>query len=264
MLPARLTIQSLHIVRFIHTVLLLFLALNAQGQGLSRSAGKTLFVQHCSRCHGINGAGGEGPALNRYYLPRASNDAAFADLIANGIPGTSMPGNWALADKEIATLIHYVRSLGEKDKRTTNPVRGDAENGLVLMEKSGCFSCHALGERGVSIGPDLESIGSRRGVDYLRDAITNPGKQKLLDENGFILYLVVEVTLQNGKEIIGIRINEDTFTLQLKDAQNVIYSFRKNEVEIQRSKEASLMPSFSNSLSETEVDDIIAYLTKLK
>jgi len=226
------------------------------------SEGKTLFIQHCSRCHGINGTGGEGPSLDRDLLPRAADDAAFADIISNGIPGTSMPGNWALGDKEVSALIGYVRSIRTNGKKESYEAIGNAENGLLQMEKQGCFSCHMLGGRGKSIGPDLETIGSRRGTEYLKDAIMDPGKHKLLDENGFILYLVVEVTRQNGKKIKGVRINEDTFTLQLKDTENQIYSFRKNEVEIQRSKEASLMPSFSNTLSEAEIDDIIAYLVK--
>lgn len=210
----------------------------------------------------MKGGGGEGPALNRYYLPRASNDTAFANIIMNGIAGTSMPATWALSDKQIAQLIHFVRGLSANEKEE---ITGDPVNGLVLMEKSGCFSCHVIGEKGISIGPDLASVGLRRGITYLRDAINNPGKQKILDENGFILYLVVEATLQNGKSITGVRLNEDTFTLQMKDAENNFYSFRKSEVrDFQRRKETSLMPSFSDRLSAEETEDIIAYLMKQK
>jgi len=210
----------------------------------------------------MKGGGGEGPALNRFYLPRASNDTAFASIIMNGIAGTSMPATWVLSENEIEKLIYYVRGFSKAEKEE---ITGDSENGLVLMEKSGCFSCHAIGQKGISIGPDLASVGLRRGSTYLRDAINNPGKKKILDENGFILYLVIDATLQNGKTITGVRLNEDTFTLQMKDADNHFFSFRKSEVrDFQRRKEASLMPSFSNTLSATEIEDIIAYLMKQK
>jgi cytochrome c oxidase cbb3-type subunit 3 len=257
-----LTNQSFNITLLACTTLLALSALTVWCQNTKGVDGQTLYAQHCSRCHGMKGGGGEGPALNRYYLPRASNDTAFANIIMNGIAGTSMPATWALSDKQIAQLIHFVRGLSENEEEE---ITGDPVNGLVLMEKSGCFSCHVIGAKGVSIGPDLASIGLRRGSAYLREAINNPGKQKILDENGFISYLVVDATLQSGKTITGVRINEDTFTLQMKDAENHFYSFRKSEVrDILRRKEASLMPSFSDILSAEETEDIIAYLMNLK
>jgi mono/diheme cytochrome c family protein len=107
----------------------LVFALHATGQQNNIQKGKELFILHCSRCHGVQGGGGEGPALNRAYLPRASDDASFSGIIEYGIPGTGMAGNWMLGRKEISQVVAYVRSLSsiEKDlqflkKQTALPV----------------------------------------------------------------------------------------------------------------------------------------------
>jgi cytochrome c oxidase cbb3-type subunit III len=63
----------------------------------------------------------------------------------------------------------------------------------------------------------------------------------------------------------GLRINEDTFTLQLRDADNRLYSFRKQDLkELKRDSSGSLMPSYKTVFSPTEIDDLIAYLASLR
>lgn len=217
---------------------------------------------HCSRCHGVTGGGGEGPLLARSYLPRASDYETFSAVIQNGIEGTAMPGNWALGDKEISEIIHYVRGLSEVQNEV---VSGDASRGEILFLNSGCLSCHVMGENGKSVGPALSGIGSRRGPNYLREMLTNPGKEKIEDENGFIRFLVVDILLYNGQTISGVRVNEDTFTIQLKDVDNRFYSIQKSDVKaIQRKREASLMPSFEETLNLEEIDDLVAFLVNHK
>jgi putative heme-binding domain-containing protein len=224
--------------------------------------GKSLFIIHCSRCHGVKGAGGEGPSLLRAHLPRAANDQMFAQLITNGIPGTSMPGTWTLSDKEIKQVIAFVRSLSEQEGEVL--LKGDVTKGSLLFEKSGCTSCHVINGKGISIGPDLSGVGLRRGSSYLYERLTHPGNNKLTDQEGFIQFLVIEVMLNDGTSIRGTRTNEDTFSIQLKDAENRMYSFRKDEVKsINRFSSESLMPSFS-SLSEDDRNDLVAYLMNLK
>jgi putative heme-binding domain-containing protein len=254
--------------RFHSTICLLFISFflltpnPLWSQDLRTIAGKKLYMIHCSRCHGVTGGGGEGPVLARSYLPRANDDEAFSAIIQYGIEGTAMPGNWALGDREINEIIHYVRGLGEVRNEV---VKGDASRGEILFLNSGCLSCHAMGENGKSVGPTLSGIGLRRGSNYLRETLTSPGKEKIEDENGFIRFLVVDVLLHNGKTISGVRVNEDTFTIQLKDVDNRFYSIQKNDVKaIQRRREASLMPSFEEKLTMEEIDDLVAFLTNQK
>ena len=78
-------------------------------------------------------------------------------------------------------------------------------------------------------------------------------------------YLPVTVVTQDGREVRGMRINEDTFTIQLRDAANQFHTFRKSNLRrIEREIGKSLMPSFKDRLTSSETDDLIAYLSSLR
>ena len=224
--------------------------------------GKLLFQNQCARCHGIQGKGGTGPNLARSYLPRASTDRQLSNIISNGISGTGMPGAWILTEVEKSHIINYVRYLG---KGNDEVIAGNSENGRTLFETSICSTCHIVGGEGGSLGPELTSIGLQRGQDYLVEAITHPGQSKPTDENGFYRYLTITITLKDGTIYEGLRINEDSFSIQIKDHQNNMYSFAKEEIATMDKKMGeSLMPSFSDQLSKSDIVDISAYLTSLK
>src|SRR5260221_4675785 len=133
-------------------------------QSESRSPGKLLFQTNCSRCHGMNGTGGEGPSLARPVLSRAKTDEAFSSLIENGIAGTSMPGFWILDEDQRSQVIRYVRSLSTIENSI---VEGDRVLGKALFNEKNCNSCHMLNGKGGSLGPDLTQIGLKRGTSYL-------------------------------------------------------------------------------------------------
>src|SRR5437870_6503695 len=134
--------------------------------------GKQLFEGLCSRCHGFDGTGGEGPNLNRPTLTRAQDDDALRVIIRDGIPDRGMPRVRRTTDNEQRQLIAYVRSLGR-----TAPARqsGDAQKGSEIYQRTGCASCHVIKGEGGAVGPELTSIGNQRGPDYLRQAVLEPG-----------------------------------------------------------------------------------------
>src|SRR5438270_3809602 len=74
------------------------------------AAGRKIFESQCALCHGQNGGGGRGPALNRPKLEKAPDDEALRKLIQDG--SGDMPGAWQLHPDEVAGLAAYVRSLG--------------------------------------------------------------------------------------------------------------------------------------------------------
>ena len=58
----------------------------------------------------------------------------------------------------------------------------------------------------------------------------------------------------DGREVRGARINEDTFTIQLRDSNGQFQSFRKAEVkQIEKDFGKSLMPSYKDRLTASEV-----------
>jgi cytochrome c oxidase cbb3-type subunit 3 len=229
--------------------------------------GKQLFNGMCARCHGIDGTGDEGPSLNRPTLTRAGTDDALLEIIRDGIPDRGMPRVRRLTDTELRQLVAYVRSLGRSAATTT---AGNVEKGRATYEKLGCASCHIVNGQGGSFGPDLTEIGVNRGPSYLRQSFLGPAEtlpkgSSAVPGRGFTEYLPVRVVTSDGREVRGIRINEDPFTIQLRDSGNRFHSFRKSDTkEIEKEFGKSLMPSFRGRLSDAESEDLVAYLASLR
>ena len=122
------------------------------------------------------------------------------------------------------------------------------------------------------MGPDLTEIGAKRGSAYLRTSLLEPEAEvpenfasyrKLIymPDN----YLRIHVVTQDGKQIEGVRVDEDTFTIQIRDAQDRLYSFRKQELkELRKDWGKSPMPSYRGVFSDSEVQDVVAYLASLQ
>src|SRR5262249_21549043 len=88
--------------------------------------GKRLYVGQCALCHGIDGVGGRGPALNQPNLRRAKDYQALYNVIRNGVAGTEMPAAWHMNDREAWRVVGYILSLKrvEAAKPTGDAVRG--------------------------------------------------------------------------------------------------------------------------------------------
>lgn len=218
-------------------------------------AGKRLFALRCANCHGIDGRGGRGPGLVRPKLRRVSDDKALFDAIGDGLPGTEMPSVWQLSDAERWRVVGYVRSLG---RVASENVPGDPAKGRALYVDHGCAACHVVvGEGGIQ-GPELTDVGARRGAAYLRQALTEPAAAA---PDGFLL---VRVRVRSGREVEGLRLNEDTFSVQIRDLQDRLHSFRKDALEaLTREPGRSTMPSYRGRLTDAELEDLVAYLAAL-
>ena len=223
--------------------------------------GKKLFEAQCARCHGMKGAGGIGAALTHPKLRHADNDQELFAVIQDGIPGTAMSGNWFLTDTEIWQVVRYVRSLG---RTPVAPAPGDPARGKLVFERSSCAACHIIAGKGGGAGPDLTEVGTRRGLDYLRKSIQHPGAETLLGGDGFAAYLAVVVATPEGRVVAGTRMNEDTFTIQLRDEKLRFHSFRKRDLETWKKSDGSLMPSYEKIISASELDHLISYLASLR
>ena len=230
---------------------------DAKSKVTPQGSGEKLFVAHCALCHGIGGTGGRGPSLNQSQLKRAADDRALFRIIQEGIQATEMPGAWQLNDREIRMIVEYVRSLG---RTAVVKLPGDPVKGKELYDTTGaCAACHILGGRGGTAGPDLSDIGERRSAAYLREALIDPSAAV---PEGF---MVVSVVTRDGKKIRGVRANEDSFTIQLRDARNNFHSLRKADLtELKKDPAASLMTSYRDVFAARQIDDLVAYLAGLR
>jgi cytochrome c oxidase cbb3-type subunit III len=234
-------------------LLIALAAMNAIAQDVA--AGKKIFESQCALCHGQTGTGGRGPSLLRPKLTRAPDDEALWKVISNGIE-PEMPGAWQLNVREVYSVGAYVKSLGAIPPEV---LPGEPARGERVYQSKGCAGCHMIAGKGEGFGPELTDIGARRNGAYLRRTILRPSAE--LPEQ----FLSIVVVTQAGVTVRGIRVNEDSFNIQIKDARGRFHSFAKSELkELVRNRNETPMPSFEGSLSNTELDDLVSYLASLK
>lgn len=87
---------------------------DSQLQALATSGEQTWSVT-CASCHGLNGEGGVGPALNSEQFLSSATNAQIELLVSVGIPGTQMAAfsqdhAGPLTSEQIKAVVTYVRS----------------------------------------------------------------------------------------------------------------------------------------------------------
>lgn len=231
----------------------------------SLERGEQIYVAQCSRCHGIEGAGGQGPMLARPRLPKGRSVAAIATIVADGLPDGGMPGTWSLSENEIQWVARYVLTLGEIpiEDLPGDPARGEE----IFFGQGRCTTCHIVGGRGEGFGPELTDVGARRNAANLRRSIVDPDAELplgtgVMGDPAFASHLTVSATDAAGEEVIGVRLNEDSFTIQLLDRRGALHSYRKTASNITKQFGRSLMTE--RRLSEEQVEDLVAYLASLR
>jgi cytochrome c oxidase cbb3-type subunit III len=239
----------------------------AQAPPADPGQGKRLFAQNCSVCHGANAGGGDGPDL--HGVPARLGDPEVQGIVRRGIAGTAMPGSSTLSEKEAANIVAYLRTL---DSTTTSGVAmGDPKKGEAVYNSSGCSACHMIAGQGGSIGPELTRIGAARGAANLKARLEDPGANlpQVGDGGAFgsrwAQYLMYRAIEKNGRAVEGVRVGEDSFTIVLKDAGGKFHGLWKPDLRsLEKEPGKSFMPSYRDTLSAAQQDDLVAYLMSLK
>jgi putative heme-binding domain-containing protein len=214
--------------------------------------GKKNYNGRCAGCDGPTGDGGKGTNLATPKLPRAQRDLMLYRIIRYGLPDTEMPGH-NMTQREIWQIAAYVRTLGRAGAETISgdPARGE----LLVKRKGGCTACHVLNGQGGLTGPALTDIGTRRSPSYLRTKLIDPAKEL---SGGFS---IVRLATRGGEKLSGVRLNEDTWSIQVRDNDGRLHSFWKEDLADLTVEQRTLMPSYAKQLEAHEIDDIVAYLS---
>jgi cytochrome c oxidase cbb3-type subunit III len=234
-------------------------------------AGEYEFRINCALCHGLGArGGGRGPDLTRAQKKHAHSDADMFQIISIGIPGTAMPANGTngqgvgMTDEEIWQIITYIRSL--EVKAAAKPL-GNAEHGKDLFYgDANCSLCHMVAGKGGRLGPELTAVGGSRTREAIIDSVRNPSRRlawglteatKEFPQE----YESVTVVTADGKQIKGVTLNEDSFSVQIMDANEQIYLLEKDKLRsFQKSRESAMPKYDADVLSDKDLEDIVAYL----
>ena len=241
------------------------------GNSKAAKLGEFQFRINCAFCHGLGArGGGRGPDLTRAHKTHGQTDADLFHTINEGISGTAMPPNGTtgqgvgMTDEEMWQVITYIRSV--EVKAPIKPT-GDAAHGKVLFYgDANCSGCHMVNGKGGRLGPDLSSVGGARAPEYIVDSVRNPSR-RLAQGLGEAMkefpqeYESVSVITADGKKIEGVILNEDSFSVQMMDASEQIYSFDKSALRSFDKNRTSRMPRFDTGLlPDKDLQDIVAYL----
>lgn len=243
-------------------------------------AGKLLYEQTCQNCHGAEAKGDRGPALSGNFK-HGSQDTDLYQTIRTGIPGTQMPGFSFLHTDSVWRIITYLRTLDVARINDTEKVAGDPATGeRIFFGRARCSQCHEVDGRGGVLAGDLSAIGINS-AEYLRNSILHPGSPGLHatvsserprstrggggGNEGPLSSLTEILKTRDGKEVEGVRIADDSFTLLIRDTSGSIQRFDANQLASKREDPKPLMPDdYEKSLSPFELQDLIAYLKSQK
>ncbi|MFL5243885.1 MAG: PQQ-dependent sugar dehydrogenase [Gemmataceae bacterium] len=154
------------------------------------------------------------------------------------------------------------RKLGSNPKpRAILTLKGDPERGerLFWSQAVNCGSCHKIGDRGTSVGPELTSIGKLRPREDLLESILEPSRRI---EPKYASYVA---QLADGRSITGLLVKRDDKEVVLRDAQNKEITVAAKKVEELRPSRTSLMPDGQMAgLTAQEAADLLEYLATRK
>jgi len=242
-----------------------------EGDPKAAQAGEFEFRINCAFCHGLGAhGGGRGPDLTRAHKRHGDTDAEMFQNISQGVAGTAMPANGTngqgvgMTDDEIWQIITYLRSI--QVKAPAKPI-GNAAHGKDLFYGDGnCSSCHMVEGKGGRLGPDLSSVGTSRTVESIVESVRNPSQRLAwgLTESTKEFaqeYETVTVVTAVGKQIKGVTLNEDQFSLQMMDTSERIHLFEKDKLRSIAKTRQSMMPAYNPTiLTDPDLHDIVAYL----
>lgn len=217
-------------------------------------AGLRIYTQECALCHGPQGDLIDGVNLRLGQFRNVQSDDDLRAVIAGGAAGGRMPA-FAFDAAELAAVIAYIRAGFDPDGVAVRV--GNAERGRLLFEgKGNCSDCHRVNGVGPRTAPDLSAVGLRLTPANLQLNLVDPAAA-LLPINR-----PVRMVTLNEETITGRRLNEDTYSVQLIDADGQLRSVLKANLA---SYEISEQPSKSpTDLSADEVADVVAYLLTLR
>lgn len=240
--------------------------------------GQRIYDGTCQTCHGPAGSGDRErgtPALTTTGLKHGDAVADLFRTIRNGIAGTQMPPYKGLRDEQIWQLVSYIKSLQNSGpaagsaRGMTTPIEGDMAAGEALFfSKAACSTCHEVNARGGFTGPDLSNAG-RMSAAVLRQKIVSPNEPLPPAAvargggggRGAPPPVTVVARTQDGREIRGVRRNEDTFSLQLVDAAGRLHLLDKRKMASVSVENRSIMPNdYAARLSPSEITNLVAYL----
>jgi len=156
--------------------------------------GAEIYQEQCVACHGAQGEGGSGPALNNRSLLKNTLDSVFFSVIRSGVPGTQMPA-WnvdfggPLTDEDVHDLVAFIRSWEPNAPEiVAEQFTPDATRGARLFSST-CAICHGENGSGAQSAPRINDPERLQALpdEWYRGVIRNGRPAKGMPTWGTVL-----------------------------------------------------------------------------
>lgn len=171
------------------------------------------------------------------------------------VGGTSAAVAQTLEERLIA---ESPASLAAEARRDGDALRGAA---VFYSQLLACSTCHGVGDRPNTIGPDLTQPTPESNDVELVESVLLPSKRIAKE------YATVAVVASDGRAVTGVIVEETDASLVLRDAAHPdqLVTFDKREIDVRQQAGQSIMPSGQiNQLQRSQVLDLIRYLIELR
>jgi len=138
-----------------------FQTIGAESRVVEKIAeGARLYNENCGRCHNPRPAADYSKTEWSVVMPHMREKA-------------HMTGEETLAVEAFinSTLTRDIRNLGES---SSPKVAQESLSAGHILERYGCQGCHQIQGKGGQLGPALDGVVSRRGVEFVVKKLRNP------------------------------------------------------------------------------------------
>jgi putative heme-binding domain-containing protein len=137
-------------------------------------------------------------------------------------------------------------------------IPGDPRRGETLFRDGvgQCVQCHRAGAHGKEIGPNLNQIRVKlKSKKELLESLTNPSKEIAAE------YRTTMVLTTSGISLLGRALTRSESELVLQEATGTCHTLSREEIEIEKTTEQSLMPEkLLDGLTPQQAADLLEFL----
>jgi cytochrome c oxidase cbb3-type subunit 3 len=226
--------------------------------------GQKLFAPTCGFCHAPDGTGKSGPDLVADALVIRDNGGdLIGRVIHEGRPGKGMP---AFADmtagqiSDISAFLHsQIRGAANRFAYSFQEVvTGNPQAGETYFNGGGkCNTCH-------SVTGDLAGIASKYQPPDLQARLVYPGPSYPGMGGPPPRPKTVTVTMSSGEKVSGTLVSQNPFTIGVRDQSGSVRTLAIDGAKIEIHDPLEYHKELIDTITDTEMHDLLAYLETLK
>ncbi|MFM7091024.1 MAG: heme-binding protein, partial [Bacteroidota bacterium] len=166
----------------------------------------------------------------------------------------------ATKDADLLLKLDKIKGKGSETDQYNEALYGgnvrEGRNIFLNNSAAQCIRCHAVGEGGSLVGPNLKDIGKSLSREQILQSLIEPSARIAPG------YGVVSLVLTDGQEVSGVLMRENDEELLLKTSAAEPLRVQLSRIK-HRENYPSAMPAMGSVLTKREIRDLVEYLSSI-